>query len=150
LGSCCNQRTKGFFMQKIMREIKFRAWNTRELVYLFHDKENKLMIPCSAGVLWLNPSIKDNNYVIKKEHFIMEQFTGRKDISGSDLYTGDKVRARYGRHHNDPKGKVREGVIEFDQASASFVIAIIDSKVKVSFPIVIDFEIIGNIHEPKL
>lgn len=73
------------------RKIKFRAWDNDNKEYVFHD-ESTLMIPCNVGVLWLNPHYVDNLYVIKKERFIVEQFTGLQDKEGNDIYEGDIVK----------------------------------------------------------
>ena len=70
------------------------------------------------------------------------QYTGLKDKNGLKSFSSEIVIVNYGRHHNEKKGLTRVGVIEFDEKSAAFVIAIKDSKVKVSFSIVHSFEII--------
>ena len=127
-----------------MREIKFRGWNKRELEYLFHDKGNKLMIPCSAGVLWLNPSIKDNNYVIKKDNFIMEQFTGLQDKNGVDIYEGDYICLDGLKTHR----------WEICYRGSGFIASPLSGNSLIEYRTLqnnnyLQFEVIGNIHTTK-
>jgi hypothetical protein len=59
-----------------MRQIKFRAWNSREFVYdMYLELENKVKI-----------------YIHSCTGYEFTQFTGRTDIDGLDLYEGDIVK----------------------------------------------------------
>ena len=86
-----------------MNESKYRAWDNINNTMLIYEEDNKLMIPCSLGVMWLNPSIEENNYVIKKENFIMMHFTGLTDKTGTgkEVYKGDLFEVVYS---NVPNG----------------------------------------------
>ena len=128
------------------REIKFRGLRVEPQ---YHQSKWKF------GNLLNDKSIGDVGYGLESYQYAqvisesVGQFTGLKDKNGVDGYEGDKVILQYGRHHTAPNGKVREGIIKFDKKLAAFVIAIINSKVIIPFSIVIDFEVIGNIHETK-
>lgn len=77
-----------------------------------YDEDNKLTIPCSLGVLWLNPSIEDNNYVIKKDHFIMMEFAGLTDNNGTEskeVYDGDIL-------YNSDRNEYQEVIYNEDEA----------------------------------
>jgi hypothetical protein len=68
------------------------------------------------------------------------QFIDYEDNEGIKTFEGDKVIIRYA-------GKTREGVVIYDDRTNAFVVAINDSKVKVSFQIIDSLLVTGNIHD---
>ena len=62
-----------------MREIKFRAWNRKEMRYDVNINDGK---PVRKGYQWFNES----NDVHDSEPM---QFTGLQDKNGKDIYCGD-------------------------------------------------------------
>ena len=130
------------------RIIKFRAWDKINNNMLMHEQDNKLMIPCSLGVLWLNPSIKDNNYVIKKEHFVIMQFTGLQDKNGTDIYEGDRLKSTVDL---SKKPFSTKGVVKFNEGYAQY--GLVDNHGFYEFGdlIFIETKVIGNIYSnPEL
>lgn len=110
---------RGFVMS---REIKFRCWNEhgkcfhtmgelKDALHLFNNK---------------NPS------------YVVEQFTGLKDVNGTEIYEGDRL-----------KCLGYEGVVVFDVEEPRFAIKPDDCED--TFALIkyemMNFEIIGNIHE---
>ena len=88
-----------------MRDIKFRAWCTLD---------NKMVEPMTIQEIIHSKkstaSLKQLN-----EHFIFEQFTGRTDDGGDELYDGDIISFDY-------ELKSCEGVIEWSEALSAFVV----------------------------
>lgn len=134
-----------------MRGIKFRQWwrtpfNTYRMTY--------------DPVIGYNPF--DLNKAIKyseENDMVLMQFTGLKDINGTEIYEGDILTTEfypfqdYGKHNY-------HGVVEWIDETASFYITkrIANNEKRgisdgISEPIedISEFEIIGNIYEnPEL
>ena len=132
----------GFKKNKIMREIKFRAWDT-------DDKE--MYYPLALAVvdnasLSLSPlrCCKDGNRAYKPNHPLM-QFTGLKDKNGKEIYEGDIVKGVGVTSYDKPIIRI----VSFDDASARFGLTDVRGNITfeplkwTSFPL----EIIGNIYE---
>ena len=127
------------------REIKFKVWD-----FQYKDWAKEAEVSSSIG---LEFGIHD--YFIHNQRevnrFAFCQFTGQKDNDGKDIYEDEIRTITYGVHHNEPLGLTRNAVVKYDTENARFVYAIINSKVKVDFSIVILSLLRGSVHEnPEL
>jgi uncharacterized phage protein (TIGR01671 family) len=107
-----------------MRDIRFRAWNGKEMHYNTSHLE-----------LW------------KKKQYEIMQYTGLKDKNGKEIYEGDIL--AYPSQSPKHKGKVFNNVVEFASGQSlcgwrmrnkSCVVKSTPYKFAIS-------EVIGNIHE---
>lgn len=132
-----------FLLETDMREIKFRAWDTKlnELIYEgFH-----ILGECMMSGLLFDRSIERLNDIL------IEQFTGLHDKNGKEIFEGDIV------NHGDNF----PSVVKYDEKSCSF--RLYENKPKYArgyrfYPrdheidaYTSPIEVLGNIHEnPEL
>lgn len=110
-----------------MREIKFRAWDEEFNKYLEWDFINKI----EGYDLFNSP---ENNLIV-------EQYIGRKDIKGKEVYDGDIVDiVDEGRH-------ITNLIVKYDNDLCGFVME--NNEWRKRLYLVEYIEVIGNIHENK-
>lgn len=137
-----------------MREIKFRAWDSK-LKYMFYDGDtdgmknttypvsvtNKGVIYCEKGKWGRENEVRDKNgevgykqWEYDKYHWQVElmQYTGLKDKNGKEIYEGDVV--NYFGHYL--------GVVEWKDSG----FWVYESQAS-RYSITDNMEVIGNIYE---
>lgn len=130
-----------------MREIKFRAWDVKNKLYIYVDgfviEEETKTIRLFWKYITTSKTFFDQSFPI--DQILLEQYTGRKDTNNKEIYEEDKC--LYDAIH----GKICQ--IKWDETLSRFLI---QTEKKYDYAGLTQFtemelEIIGNIHEnPEL
>ena len=116
-----------------MREFEFRAWN--KYFEQYHEETHRLMIRLDGKIY--NSEYGDTQC----DRFIIEQYTGLKDVNGVKIFEGDIVRDSVGI-----------GVVEYSEIKAAFKVNYKDGFCKWFIDYILkgereSIEVIGNIHQ---
>lgn len=77
-----------------MREIKFRAWDTKEKK-MYYDAQNTYDFMINNGGCF-EENFKD---VLEYDNYVVMQYTNNKDITGKEIYEGDIVETTRALNH---------------------------------------------------
>lgn len=124
-----------------MREIKFRIWCMTKKEW----EKDLWWLGCEGN---LYTPYRNQLKTLRKEHHILEQYTGLKDKNGVEIYEGDVI-----KYYQPYAKRTDTHIVKWDEIQACFGMFEKDNKwCKESDWIKIqEIEIIGNIHEnPEL
>ena len=117
-----------------MREQKYRAWDKEKKKYVFGIEYFDLYAPLEYEDLSFSDFLNDEN-------FDVEQYIELQDITGKEVYEGDKfkiIHTMYIVCFNE--GKFYLEIEDIYNIGHAKILDIVNCK---------DFEIIGNIHENR-
>lgn len=131
--------------RQLHREIKFRAWTGKHFEYDFNMYSNGDAIDVDT------PYYEPN----KRLNWVLSQYTGLKDVNGTEIYEGDVVRSYH--FELDEQIYYLHHAIEWSEAYHSWFALNCasrdpnDGSVQLFVLAKQDLEIIGNIYEtPEL
>lgn len=135
-----------------MREIKFRIWDGAKNEWLASSSKDALPYYGFALVGEVM-TVQSPPYWSLDEGNVVEQFTGLKDINGTEIYEGDIiVQKSLGSNKSECRGK-----ITYKEDHAAFMFEVYERGKPVMWLFLSEFnpektcEVIGNIHEdPEL
>ena len=135
-----------------MRDIKFRIWDGVKNEWLASSSKDALPYYGFALVGEVM-TVQSPPYWSLDEGNVVEQFTGLKDINGTEIYEGDIiVQKSLGSNKSECRGK-----ITYKEDHAAFMFEVYERGKPVMWLFLNEFnpektcEVIGNIHEnPEL
>lgn len=127
-------------------KLKFRIWNKKNKCFLINRKDDigccdiqNLNVEKVKNILQIEIDWENGSFVLNNPEYIFLQYTGIKDINGTEIYVGDIV--SWKEVDNFGNTTIRYSEVFFD--NGAFRIA--SSYCEITN--YIDLEVIGNIYQ---
>ena len=119
------------------REIKFRVWDKIGKCFRFDQK-----LGLGEGELYYVTDSRYLQLIEITENYVIQQFTGLKDLKGNDIFEGDILKFSWRHEHDDTEEWT--GEVFWDLKIAAFLIS---REGQWNIMEITNPEIIGNIFE---
>ena len=130
-------------------KLKFRIWDKKKKCFLINKRDDigccdiqNLNVEKIKNILSIEIDWENGSFVLNNPDYIFSQYTGIKDINGTEIYVGDIV--SWKEVDNFGNTVIRYSEVFFDYGA--FRIA--SSYFEITN--YIDLEVIGNIHQKTI